>query len=73
MNGHVIHTAYWQKPGPERAWDWSATFDNYDGALDSRHPQGYGPTELFAVADLLQQERERLEKRSFATGDSSNE
>lgn len=30
-----------------------ATFDNYDGALDSNHPVGLGRTEDAAVADLI--------------------
>jgi hypothetical protein len=33
---------------------WVATFDNYDGAPDSKHPQGFGKTKAEAVADLLE-------------------
>lgn len=43
---------------------WSAVFDNYDGAPDSHHPMGFGQTELSAVADLLEQDRERSELRA---------
>jgi hypothetical protein len=31
-----------------------ATFENYDGAPDSKHPQGFGKTKAEAVADLIE-------------------
>lgn len=40
---------------------WMATFDDYDGAPDSsprRRLMGNGLTELSAIADLLEKERE---------------
>lgn len=51
-----IRTDYWAKPGPTRAYDWSAVFDNlYDGAPDAG-PQwvGYGATEREAIINLLE-------------------
>jgi hypothetical protein len=51
-----IHTDYWKKPIPTKAYDWSATYDDYDGAEDAgnRHHIGYGETEEEAIADLLE-------------------
>jgi hypothetical protein len=51
----TIHTHFEYPPIPDRSVDWSATFDSYEpGDLIGR-----GPTELVAIADLLEQERER--------------
>lgn len=55
----TIHTSFVYPPIPDRSCDWSATFDGYDGAPDSNDIVGRGPTELAAIADLLEQERER--------------
>lgn len=60
----VIHTEFVYPPIPERGMDWSATFEGYDGGdiepgVPSRDLIGRGPTELAAIGDLLQQERER--------------
>lgn len=60
MKGHKIITEHVYPPIPERAWDWRATFDDYDGAPDAHCPIGYGPTEISAIADLMEQEEERL-------------
>lgn len=51
-----IETDYWPKPIPMRRFDWTATFDDYDGAEDSRTRSeiGYGRTEADAIADLLE-------------------
>ncbi len=51
-----IRTDYWLKPIPMRQFDWTATFDDYDGAEDSksRSEIGYGRTEAEAIADLLE-------------------
>lgn len=53
----AIRTDYWTKPGPTRAYDWSAVFaDTYDYAPDGvPQPIGYGSTEAEAVINLLQQ------------------
>lgn len=47
-----IETHYDPKPIPSRNFDWTATFDNYDGAPDSHCPVGYGRTEAEAIEDL---------------------
>lgn len=49
-----INTHYWSKPIPMRQFDWTATYDDYDGAEDSsnRGHIGYGITEQEALADL---------------------
>lgn len=62
-----IHTEFVYPPIPDRSFDWSATFEGYDGApidydTPSRDLIGRGPTELAAIADLLQQERDRHEE-----------
>ena len=54
--GHKIITEHIKPPIPDRSCDWQAVFDNYDGAPDSHCPIGHGPTELSAIADLLEQE-----------------
>lgn len=52
---HQISTAYDPKPIPVRDFDWTATWDDYDGAEDSetRGDVGYGASEDKAVADLI--------------------
>lgn len=55
----IIHTSFDYPPIPERGFDWSATFDGYDGAPDAHDIIGRGPTELAAIADLLDQESDR--------------
>ena len=51
MKGHKITTSWQSTPQL-----WMAVFDDYDGAVDSRHPQGFGKTEAQAVEDLLEHE-----------------
>ncbi len=51
-----IETDYWKKPGPTDKFDWSATYDNYeggDGYDEPAGPVGYGATEQEAICDLL--------------------
>lgn len=51
-----IKTDYWRKPGPSNKFDWTATYDNYEGGdgYDERPgPVGYGATEQEAIDDLL--------------------
>lgn len=57
-----IVTQHDPKPIPTRAFDWSATTDNYDASYEgpedgwvANEPVGYGATEEAAVADLKQQ------------------
>ena len=59
-----IRTDFWMKPIPPRQFDWSATYDDYDGAEDSgnRGQIGYGRTEAEAIADL----RENYPRKSEA-------
>ena len=49
-----IVTTYDPTPLTTRAYDWTATTADYDGASDSptRHQIGYGASEAEAVADL---------------------
>lgn len=56
----VIHTSFDYPPIPDRGMDWTATFEDYDGAPDAkdRNLIGRGPTELSAIADLLDKERD---------------
>lgn len=54
-----ILTSFDYPPIPYRGADWSAVFDGYDGAEDANDIIGRGPTELAAIADLLEKERER--------------
>jgi hypothetical protein len=42
-----IITSYWAKPIPNRAFDWSASYDGFEEG-----PYGYGETEQQAIADL---------------------
>ena len=51
-----IETHYWRKPIPTAQFDWSATYDNYEGGdgYDERPgPVGYGATEEEAISELL--------------------
>jgi hypothetical protein len=67
MKGHTIITDWQSTPQC-----WSAFFDNYDGAPDAKPPRsliGYGKTEVGAVADLLEQEEERLLRGAPGFGD----
>lgn len=57
--GVKVRTNFDYPPIPDRSMDWSAITDDYDGAEDSHCPVGRGPTELAAVADLLDQVEER--------------
>lgn len=50
-----VHTDFVYPPIPLRDFDWSAVFDDYDGAEDANCPIGRGPTEQAAIADLLDQ------------------
>lgn len=45
-----ITTGHWRKPGPTNAFDWEATYDNYEGG----DPVGHGATEAEAIADLTE-------------------
>lgn len=54
-----IITSFEFPPIPDRRFDWSAIFDDYDGAEDSRCPIGRGPTREAAIADLMEQQEER--------------
>ena len=65
QSGKII-TSFDYPPIPERHSDWSAVFDGYDGAPDAHDPIGRGPTELAAIADLLDQERDREERHAAA-------
>lgn len=71
--GHYIVTEWVYPPIPERAWDWSATLRDYDGAPDAKGPNsivGRGPTETAAVADLLDRLRDFEEERTEPQGES---
>lgn len=57
--GRKIITNFDYPPIPLREYDWSAVFDDYDGAEDSNCPIGRGVTEKDAVADLIDQVEER--------------
>jgi hypothetical protein len=53
-----IVTNYWAKPIPDRRFDWSATYDDYDCDCDgdgffTSSPTGHGATESDAVIDLI--------------------
>ena len=51
-----IVTEFCRKPIPTNQFDWSACFSDYDGAPDAGwQPVGFGPSELEAIADLMQQ------------------
>lgn len=55
---HTIHTKYDPPPVPFRGSDWTAIFDDYDGAPDSNYPIGFGATEAEAILDLLDKDDE---------------
>lgn len=51
-----INTSQLNPPIPSRSFDWTATFDDYDGSPDALPEQaliGYGRTEGEAIEDLL--------------------
>ena len=48
-----IITTFILPPIPIRDFDWQATFDDYDGAEDSKCPMGFGSTEQEAINNLL--------------------
>jgi hypothetical protein len=52
----MITTSFIHPPIPNRNFDWSATYDDYDGAEDSgnRNQVGFGPTEAAAIEDLTE-------------------
>jgi hypothetical protein len=54
-NGRKIITSFDYPPIPVRTCDWSAIFDDYDGAEDSNCPIGHGATEKEAIRDLIEQ------------------
>lgn len=54
-NGRQIITSFDHPPIPVRSCDWSAVFDDYDGAPDSNCPIGRGATEKEAVSHLIEQ------------------
>ena len=71
QSGKII-TNFDYPPIPHRGADWSAVFDGYDGGMidhdtPSRDLIGRGPTELAAIADLLDQERDREDVTPVAT------
>lgn len=56
MKDRRILTDHWAKPIPLNNFDWSAVFEDYDGAPDAGfNPVGYGATEAEAIADLKAQ------------------
>lgn len=52
--GRRIITNFDHPPIASRSNDWSAIFDDYDGAEDSQCPVGRGATEKEAVGDLIE-------------------
>ena len=56
MSVMKIRTEFIHPPIPLREFDWSATYDDYDGAEDSdtRGHIGYGRTEQDAIANLVE-------------------
>lgn len=51
-----IETDFWKKPIPTNKFDWSATYDNYeggDGYDEPAGPVGHGATEQEAIDSLL--------------------
>ncbi len=53
-----INTSQINPPIPSRSFDWTATFDDYDGSPDASPEHqliGYGDTEESATWDLLGQ------------------
>lgn len=53
-----IRTENIYPPIPLRQFDWQATTDNYEPGC----PIGFGPTEQEAVADLLEQIEDSLDR-----------
>lgn len=53
-NGRKIITNFDYPPIPVRNCDWSAVFDDYDGAEDSNCPIGRGSTEREAIQSLIE-------------------
>lgn len=58
--GRTIVTSFECPPIPVRYFDWSAVFEDYDGAPDSHCPIGRGVTEKQAIDDLIEQAKERV-------------
>jgi hypothetical protein len=57
-DGYAILVSFVYPPIPDRRWDYSAVdYSTYDGG--ENQPIGHGPTEEAAIADLLEQLRER--------------
>jgi hypothetical protein len=54
-NGRKIVTSYDHPPIGWRMADWSAVYENFDGAEDSHDPVGRGSTEEAAILDLIDQ------------------
>lgn len=54
-NGRKIITHFDHPPIPIRNCDWSAVFEDYDGAEDSNCAIGRGATENEAMQDLIEQ------------------
>lgn len=57
-NGRKIVTDFDPKPIPNRRFDWTATFDGYDGSEESNEPIGRGATEKEAVGELIEKVEE---------------
>jgi hypothetical protein len=67
--GRQIVTQHVYPPIPLRGWDWSAVTVDYEPG----QPEGWGPTEEAAIADLVEQQEERDERRlSPARGTSTS-
>ncbi len=56
MAKYKIDTHFDPPPIPVREYDWSAIYDDYDGAEDApnRGHIGYGRTEVEAIVDLVE-------------------
>ena len=47
-------------PLPGNAFEWVATYEDYDGAPDAPcHPMGFGQTKSDAISDLREQNYDR--------------
>jgi hypothetical protein len=53
MSAPRVHTAFWRKPGPTDAFDWSAWYDTDEPDDYGRMNVGYGATDAEAVLDLI--------------------
>lgn len=65
MAAQRIVTNYWAKPIPLREFDWSATFDDYEGPDSDGIGGGligFGTTEAAAILDLLDQNDDTYER-----------